>query len=179
MSSDHVPGEPEYLPPPSPPATGFVEAWRRVMSDPRGFFTDMPHVGGLQEPLIFLAICAAVYALGTLLIGLTIWGAVAAFIGLIVGAFVSAAVLTLVTQHLFGGRAGFEPTFRVVAYAAAPLVALFLPVLWVFALLYGWYLEIRGVERVNEFEAPAAVLSVAVKTGALLLVDAMLHGWRL
>jgi hypothetical protein len=179
MSSDHVPGEPEYVPPASPSPKGVVDTWRRVMSDPRGFFTDMPQVGGLQEPLIFLAVCAAIDALGTLLLGLSIWLAVAAFGSIIVAVFVSAATLTLVTQHLFGGRAGFEPTFRVVAYAAAPVVFLFLPVLWAFALLYEWYLEIRGVERVNEFEPIAAVLSVAVKTGALLLVAAMLRGWHL
>ena len=68
------------------------------------------------------------------------------------GGFVSAAALTLVAQHLFEGRAGFEPTFRVVAYAAAPIVLFWVPRLWVLALLYGWYLQIRGVERVNEFE---------------------------
>lgn len=178
MSPDHILGEPESLPPPPTPTTGFVEAWRRVVSDPRGFFSDMPQVGGLQEPLVFLAVCAALNALGTLLVGWSLGGAISAFVWVIVAAFVAAAALTLVAQHLFEGRAGFEPMFRVVAYATAPAVFLWLPGLWVFALLYVWYLEVRGVERVNEFEATPAVLTVAVKTGALLLVGAALAGWR-
>jgi hypothetical protein len=179
MSSDYAPGEPESLPPPPSPATGFLDTWRRVMSDPRGFFGDMPQVGGLQEPLVFLLVVAGVNALGTLLLGWRLGGAIAAFISLIVGAFLSAAALTLVAQHLFGGRAGFEPLFRVVAYAAAPVVFLWLPVLWVFALLYCWYLEIRGVERVNEFEPTPAVLTVAIKTAVLFLVAAAVRGWHL
>ncbi len=178
MSPDYAPGEPESLPPPPSHATGFIEAWRRVMSDPRGFFTDMPVVGGLQEPLVFLAVISALYALGTLLLGWSLGAAVWAFVSLIVGAFISAAVLTLVAQHLFGGHAGFEPMFRVVAYAAAPVVFLWVPKLWVFAVLYSWYLEVRGVEQVNEFEPTPAVLIVVIKTAALFLVAAA-FGWHL
>jgi hypothetical protein len=179
MSPDYAPGEPESLPPLPPPTMGFVDTWRRVMADPRGFFGDMAQVGGLQEPLMFLVGVAALNALGTLLLGWSLGGAIAAFVWLIVGAFVSAAVLTLVAQHLFGGRAGFEPIFRVVAYAAAPAVFLWLPLLWVFALLYCWYLEVRGIERVNEFEATPAVLTVTITIGVLLLIEASLRGWHL
>jgi hypothetical protein len=178
MSPDYVPGEPQTIPPPPRPATGFVEAWRRVVMDPRGFFTDMPPAGGLQEPLIFLAVCAALNALGTLVVGFSIGAAVSTFVATVVAGFVAAAVLTLVAQHLFGGRAGFEPTFRVVAYAAAPVVFLWVPRLWVLALLYTWYLQVRGIERVNDFEPTPAVLTVAVKTAVLLLLVAGLRGWR-
>jgi hypothetical protein len=178
MPPDHLPGEPEFIPPPPTPAAGFVETWRRVMTDPRGFFIEMPQAGGLQEPLIFLGACAGLSALGTLLIGWHLGDAIAIFIWLIAGGFVSAAALTLVAQHLFDGRAGFEPTFRVVAYAAAPVVFFWVPRLWVIALLYGWYLQIRGVERVNEFESTPGVLTVVIKTGALILLAAGLRGWR-
>jgi hypothetical protein len=149
------------------------------MSDPRGFFGDMAQVGGLQEPMMFLVGVAALNALGTLILGWSLGGAISAFIWLVVGAFVSAAALTLVAQHLFGGRAGFEPIFRVVSYAAAPLVFLWLPIIWVLPLLYCWYLEVRGVERVNEFEATPAVLTVAITIGVLFLIEAALRGWHL
>jgi hypothetical protein len=178
MPPDHVPGEPEFIPPPPTPATGFVETWRRVTTDPRGFFTEMPEAGGLQEPLIFLAVCAALNALGTLLVGWSLGAAIATFIWVVVAGFVSAAALTLVAQHLFAGRAGFEPTFRVVAYASAPVVLYWVPRLWVLALLYVWYLQIRGVERVNDFEPTPAVLTVVIKTGVLILIAAALRGWR-
>src|SRR4029077_15143782 len=99
-----------------------VETWRRVMSDPRGFFTEMPQAGGLQEPLIFLGVCAVIDALGTLLIGWRLGAAISVLVWIVIGGFIVATTLTLVAQNLFDGRAGFEPTFRVVAYSAAPVV---------------------------------------------------------
>ena len=167
----------EALPP--PPATGFVDTWRRVMSDPRSFFADMAQAGGLQEPLTFLAVCAAVDAVGTLLVSWRIGAVVGTFVAVVAAAFVAAAALTLVAQNLFDGRAGFEPTFRVVAYAAAPVVFLWVPRLWVLALLYCWYLQVRGVERVQQFDTTRAVLAVAVKSAALLVVAVGLRGWHL
>jgi hypothetical protein len=143
----------------------------------RGFFTEMPQAGGLGTARL-PGRMRGLNALGTLLVGWHLGGAFASFIWLVVGGFVSAAALTLVAQHLFEGRAGFEPTFRVVAYAAAPIVLFWVPRLWVLALLYGWYLQIRGVERVNEFEPTPGVLTVAIKTGALILLAAGLRGWR-
>ena|SRR6184192_2759502 len=120
---------------------GFPNTWKRVMTDPRGFFADMPEVGGLQAPLAFLGVSAALYV--------------------------------LVAQHLFGGRAGFEATFRVVAYAAAPMVLSWLPWrLGVLAVLYGAYLTIIGLERVHAFDATRAVLTVVIGLGATWLLFA-------
>jgi len=158
---------------------GFVDTWRRVMSDPRSFFADMPQAGGLQEPLAFLAVCAAVDAVGTLLLGWGIRGMIGTFVTVVAGGFVAAAVLTLVAQHLFEGRAGFEPMFRVVAYAAAPIAFLWVPRLWVIPLLYSWYLQIRGVERVQEFDATRALLTVAVKSAVLFVLVVGLRDWHL
>lgn len=179
MPTDHIAGDPEPILPPPAAVTGFVETWRRVVTDPRGFFMEMPQAGGLQEPLTFLAVCAALNSLGTFLLHWSISGATGTFIVTVLAGFLSAAALTLVAQHLFDGRAGFEPMFRVVAYAAAPVVFFWVPRLWVLALLYTWYLQVRGTERVNEFEATPAILTVAIKTGALMLLTAGLRGWSL
>jgi len=166
-------------PPPAAPAMGFVDTWRRVMSDPRSFFADMEQAGGLQEPLAFLAVCAAVDAVGTLLMGWSIRGMIGTFVTVVAGGFVAAAVLTLVAQHLFEGRAGFEPMFRVVSYAAAPIAFLWVPRLWVIPLLYCWYLQIRGVERVQQFDATRALLTVAVKSAVLFVLVVGLRDWHL
>jgi hypothetical protein len=176
--------EPLSSPPESPfspqPAShlGFADSWRRVITDPSGFFADMPHSGGLQEPLVFLGVCAVLNAVGSLLFGWGVFGAVWGAVGFVLGAFVAGIALTLIAQQLFDGRAGFEQMFRVVAYAAAPLVFLWVPRLWPFALVYAWFLQVRGVQRVNDFEAVPAVLTVMLKTGVLLLVLAALRGWR-
>jgi hypothetical protein len=151
------------------PAATFPAAWRRVMTDPHGFFADMPETGGLGEPTLFLALCAAVNAAGRLLVGWGLGAALGSFVVQVVGAYVAAAILVLVAQHLFQGRAGFEATFRVIAYAAAPSVVLWVPLVGALAWLYGAYLVVRGVERVHALDATRAVLTVLVGLVAVSL----------
>lgn len=149
------------------PLEDFPTVWQRVVTDPLGFFAGMPETGGLQPPMIFLAICAAINALGHLLFLSGLRGMLAIFVWQLVAAFVMAALFVLIAQNLFGGRAGFEPTFRVVAYAWAPLVIAWVPVVGRLALIYSVYLTIRGVERVQQLDATRAVLTVLLGAGAL------------
>ena len=149
---------------------GFPNAWKRVMSDPRGFFADMPEVGGLQAPLAFLGASALINAAGHLVVGWGLGGFVRIVLWQVLGAFASAALFVLIAQQLFGGHAGFEATFRVVAFAAAPTVLSWVPLIGALALLYGAYLTIVGLERVHGFDATRAVLTVVLGLGAMWLV---------
>jgi len=153
----------------------FVTTWRNVVQDPAAFFATMPETGGLGEPLRFLVLCAGINALGTFLVSLlsgsgSISYALWAFVAVVAGAFLIAAALTLVTQHLFEGHAGFEPVFRAVAYGAAPSVAFWVPLVGVLARLYTWFLQVRGMERVQGLDAVRATLAVTVAWVAVWLV---------
>jgi hypothetical protein len=161
---------------PSSAAASFIAAWRRVLTDPDGFFAEMPQTGGLNEPLLFLTVCAAIDAVGHMIVGLSVTALIGTFVLKMVAAFVLAALLTLLAQQLFEGKAGFEPVFRVVAYAAAPTVLAWVPRLGVVAVLYAWFLTFRGIERVQGFDAIRAVLTVAIAVAILLLVGSALAG---
>lgn len=154
----------------------FMTTWRQVVQDPVGFFAAMPESGGLGEPFRFLATCAAIDAAGTLFVTWGIRAAIGAGIGLIVGTLVLAAILTLVTQHLFDGRAGFEPVFRAVAWGSAPAVAFWIPRLGGLACLYAWFLHVRGIERVQNLEAARATLATTVAWVGMWLVTQGLTG---
>ena len=151
----------------------FVTTWRQVMQDPVGFFATMPETGGLGDPMRFLGTCAAIDAAGTFLVTWSIGAAIVAAVTLLVGSFLLAAALTLVTQHLFDGPAGFEPVFRAVAFGSAPSVAFWLPWLAAIACVYAWYLQVRGIERVQNLDTPRATLATAVAWVALWFV---IHG---
>lgn len=154
----------------------FPALWQRVVTDPHGFFADMPQTGGLGQPTVFLLLCAALNALGHLLL---LWGVRAALVILVwqvVAAFVLAAVFVLIAQNLFGGRAGFEPTFRVVAYAWAPLVLFWVPLAGALALLYGAYLMLRGLERVQGLDTTRAVLTLLLGVAVLWALRAVRSG---
>jgi hypothetical protein len=160
----------------APPRTDFASVWQEVVRDPRTFFATMSETGGLSDPMTFLAICAGLNAAGTLLVSWSLWTAVGSFIWLVLGSFVVAAGLTLVTQQIFDGRAGFEPIFRVVAYASAPAVAFWVPRLAALPCCYAWYLQVRGVERVDGFEGGRAALATTIAWVAAWLVARSLWG---
>jgi hypothetical protein len=145
----------------------FPTVWQRIVTDPLAFFAEMPETGGLGRPTVFLVLCAAIDALGHLLFLIGLGGMVAIFVWQIVVAFVLAALLVLIAQNLFAGRAGFEPTFRVVAYAWAPLILGWVPFIRRIALVYAVYLMIRGVERVQGLEPVRAVLTVLLGAAAI------------
>ena len=71
-------------------------------------------------------------------------GAVGIFVWVMVAAVLLAALCVIVAQNLFDGHGGFEPTLRVVCYAAAPLVLLWVPVVGGMTLVYAGYLALRG-----------------------------------
>jgi len=146
---------------------GFPATWKRVVTDPHGFIADMAETGGLGEPATFLASCAALNAAGHLVIGSGVAGMVWMFVWQLIAAVVIAVLFVLVAQHLFEGRGGFEPTFRVVAYAWAPLVFYWVPVVGAIAWLYGAYLMLRGLERVQRLDTTRAVLTLLIGFAAV------------
>jgi len=148
----------------------FVGTWRRVVQDPVGFFATMPETGGLGEPMRFLSICAGVNAAGMFIGSWSVMHVIWAFVTLIVGMVLIAAVMTLVTQHLLEGHAGFEPVFRAVAYGAAPAVAFWIPIVGPIAALYTCFLHVRGIERVQGLDAVRAILATAIAWVATILV---------
>jgi len=157
-------------------AAEFPAVWQRVITDPHGFFADMPETGGLNQPTAFLASCAAANALGHLLLFRGIGAMVGSFVWQMIAAFILAAVFVLIAQNLFQGRAGFEPTFRVVAYSWAPLVVYWVPLIGVIAMIYSAYLLIRGLERVQGLDTTRAVLTVALGIGVVWAIRAVRPG---
>jgi len=142
----------------------FGQVWKKVMSDPRGFFPALSLRGGLGNPLAFAAFCLAIAGSGFLLSGRGLGFAVLAVVGGVVRLFIGAALLSLIARTLFEGRGDFEATFRVCAYATAPGVLLWLPGIRYLAALYIAYLVIVGLQRAHEFDSVKAVLTVGVTT---------------
>ncbi len=152
-------------------AESFTGVWKRVVTDPRGFFQDMPIRGGIQAPLLFLVGCLVLAALGFLVVGprgiglsLVFWGTLRSFL--------YAAVFMLISQHIFSGAADYEANYRVVAYATAPMALMWLPLVGSLAFLYTLFLVIVGIERVNGFDAVKSVLTVLLASLVLLVL-----GW--
>ncbi len=154
-------------------AESFVGVWKRIVTDPRGFFQDMPIRGGIQAPLLFLVGCLVLAALGFLIVGprgvglsLVFWGSVRSFL--------YAAVFLLIARQIFSGSGDFEAHYRVVAYATAPMALMWLPFVGSLTFLYTIFLVIVGLEKIDGFDAVKAVLTVLLASIVIMVL-----GWAL
>ena len=141
------------------PFDSFTGVWKRVTTEARSFFQEMPVSGGLQNPLLFTTICLALGSLGFLIVGprgLALWF----LVGGIVRGFVAAAILMVIARQLFAGVGDYEATYRALAYASAPVALLWIPLIRPLIAIYGLYLAVVGLERVHGFDTVKAVLTV-------------------
>ncbi len=156
---------------PEQSAESFIGVWKRVVTDPRGFFQDMPIRGGIQAPLLFLVGCLVCAALGFLVFGPRGFGLSLVFWGT-VRSFLYAAVFMLIARHVFSGTGDYEANYRIVAYATAPMALMWVPFVGGLAILYTIFLVIVGMERINGFDAVKSVLTVLLASVVLLAI-----GW--
>ena len=157
----------------------FVGVWKRITTEPRGFFQDMPVSGGIQNPLLFAATCLAISAVGFLIVGPK-GKALPFIVEGIIRSFVYAALFVVIARQVFSGVGNYEATYRVVAYAMAPFAVYWVPVLGKLALLYSFFLVFVGLERVHGFDATRSVLTMilsALVIGGIAWAFGMHHGW--
>ncbi len=140
----------------------FGQVWKKVMTDPQGFFLAMPLTGGLANPLLFAALSLVLAGVGFIASegGMTL--ALLVLLGGVVRLFLGAALLLLIAQKLFEGQGDFEATFRTCAYAAAPAVLLWVPGVRYLVALYSGYLVIIGLQRAQGFDSVRATLTVVL-----------------
>ena len=144
-----------------------IRKFKWVIIDPRGYFRQMPRSGGYLEPVVFVAIMAAVLGVITAfwsLFGAT-GGAVAGGLAAIIitpitgviGAFIGAAILFVIWK-LMGSAEGYETAFRCQSSVAAiypfvglvsiiPYVGTILAVAWGALLMIEASVEVHGRSR--------------------------------
>lgn len=149
---------------------GFLNLWKRIITDPQAFYQEMPRDGGFENPLIFVGICAGVYFVLRLIVS----GAPDAVntLFLICLAYIfGPGILMLVSQFVFQGEGDYEGSLRICAYAGACLALAWVPALGVLAYVYGLYLIFLGTERIHNLDQTKAVLTTliaALVTGVIM-----------
>ncbi|MBN1254479.1 MAG: YIP1 family protein [Deltaproteobacteria bacterium] len=153
----------------------FLGVAKTVVTKPSEFFQKMPTTGGYTNPIIFFAVCLAISGI----ISAIIWGYFGVFLyyfvfGLIFS-FIGAAVLHFIAQQFFEGKAAYEGMYRVVAYAGAVNLLAWIPVVGFLAVLYGFYLQIVGVEKVQQITAGQAVVTVLIAIAVYFIVAVLVN----
>lgn len=177
----------------SDPVGSFVRTVRNVLLSPTSFFRGIARRGDFVGPLVFALICALIsgvlsgilgflFALiggdiGTAILTL-ILGIVLTPIYAVVALFVIAGIYHLLVLLLAGsGNAGFEATFRVVAYsfaiqlvtwvAAIPIIGTIIALI---AAIYGLYVSAFGIRELHSttMQRAAAVVAIPVLVAIVL-----------
>jgi hypothetical protein len=168
------------------PVQSFISTAQSVTFRPVEFFRSIRRQGDFINPLIFAIICAVVSGLLTGIIGLFVSLATGNGIGSAFGSLFGAIILTpiataiglfiwaaiyhlLVILIIRPSHAGYEGTFRVVAYASVLQLASWLaaiPILGILVLIaiavYGVVLSVLGIREIHATTTGRAVAVVLI-----------------
>jgi hypothetical protein len=160
----------------------YVDTLKKVLTNPEGFYSEMPKEGGYQEPLTFAAINFAIFGLlsGIIAVILKSAGAVTivstlvgAVIGGIVGLFIGGIILFIFFK-IFGGSGGYEGTVRILSYSSAVDVFAWIPVIgWILS-LYGIWLNIVGGKHVHNLTTVKSAIAVLLPIIILAVIIMLL-----
>ncbi len=146
----------------------YVDTLKKVLTDPEGFYSEMPREGGYQEPLTFAAINFAIVGLLSGIIAVILRGAdaisavsilVGAVIGGIVGLFIGGIILFIFFK-IFGGSGSYEGTVRILSYSSAVQVFGWIPLIGLIVSLYGIWLNIVGGKHVHNLTTVKSAIAV-------------------
>jgi hypothetical protein len=178
------------------PVGSFLSTVRNVVLNPVGFFQGIPRQGNFVNPLVFALICAVVSGiLGGIvnfLIGLAFssgnQGVTSAFLSLIgniiltpigvaIGVFIGAGIYHLLVLLLVRpSNAGFEATFRVVAYTSVIQLVSWIPLVGIIAGLYGVVLSVFGIREVHNTTTGRALAVVLIPIAVVVLLVLLVFG---
>ncbi len=156
----------------------------KVITNPVGFYRDMPKSGGFIEPLIFLVVMAAIAGVLTAVLSLVGFGMTgmmfAGFAAIIIvpivaviGSFIGAAIIYIIWL-IMGSKESYETAYRCIAYASAiyPITAILGIIPYLGAIVgtaWGFYLVIVASIQVHKIKANLAYIVFGI-IGALLII---------
>jgi hypothetical protein len=161
----------------------------KVITNPVGFYREMPTTGGFVEPLVFLVIMSVISAVLQVilhLVGFGMAGAMfAGFIAIILVPIVAAvfsfigAGIMFVIWMIMGSKENYETAYRCVAYATAiyPVVTILHIIPYVggiVAALWGMYLMATASIEVHKIKTNVAYIVFGIL--ALILVIMNISG---
>jgi len=187
MESDEQQQQPPEPPAAQPPApfdvSRIIEQAREVLTNPSGFYRDMPRRGGFTEPVVFVAVIAVITGIIAAVWSLFATGPgflAAGFAGIIIypifaviGAFIAAAILFVIWK-LMGSEQDYETAFRSWSAATAvyPVGALLsiIPYIGVMvSVAWGTLLMIEASVAVHQRERRTAMIVFGILGGLLLI----------
>lgn len=154
-----------------------LPAFKAVMSSPNTYFADMPREDGYRDSLmllcIYLGIPAVVAGMATGVIGIVVILPLSLLFG-VIGTWMWAAYLGWAARRFCGSSLSNAAAFRICAYASAPLVFSWIPIIGLLAWLSNLFLNWQGLVSHGRIGAGAALLIILAAFFLLALSLAVL-----
>lgn len=167
----------------------FKNTWLKVIKTPGEFFMQMPAKGGYADPVKFAVVCYLIAGIFMAIIPLAAYFLFAGigiteitliigfssilFIPVIgvIGLFIGALILHIFFKIL-GGKGTYDGTFRILAYASATAVFIWIPFVGILAGLYMIYVVVIGGTKVHKISTLKSVVAVVmpVVIGIVIIV---------
>lgn len=155
----------------------FLGVVKTVLAKPGDFYQKMPTTGGYPPPVLFLAVCLGVSGLiAAIIAGVNVLLFLKVIIFGLIFSFIGAGILFFIAQQFFEGKGSYEGTYRVAAYAGVVNLLAWIPVVGFLAALYGFYLQIVGVEKVHKITTGQAVVTVLIALAVYIIVALLVGG---
>lgn len=167
----------------------FLQTATRILLTPTQFFSKLPISGGFLNPILFAIFSTVVsvalgYAITQLFMGgggglfLFIIVIVGSMLGLAIGVpislFLGSATLHGCLLLVGGAQRGFEATFRVVSYSSVTGLFSVIPIVGVFANLWGLVLTVIGLRETHRISTGKAAAAVAIPVGVVVVLALVL-----
>ncbi len=141
----------------------FIYVGKEVLLRPAKFFYEMPKAGDIRKPFIFLLICSFLFSLFIAnLKGGDFNLFLLYFFANTLSALLQSVIYHLIVSRMFGSKAPFEATFRIIAYINILSLVSWIPVV-VFSLavnIYSLYLIFIGLQMVHKLKSKQAGITV-------------------
>lgn len=163
---------------------GVLTKAMKVITNPVGFFREMPKTGGFGDPIIFTVAIGVVMGVIQAGISLVVMPGMAKLFGLaaivlgpiwaVIGSFIGGAILFVIWK-IMGSKEEFEASYRCAAYSAAiapiTVLAALVPLVgWALGPLWGLYLVVTASVEVHKIAAKTAWLVFGIITGVWILM---------
>lgn len=158
----------------------YLEQAKSVLTQPKQFFAKMAVTGGYRGPAVFIIITTIIGSLLSLFVSgifspLILAGMVVLSPLAIVGVMIAAAIIHILLKIL-GAKRNYEATFRVFSYAYAVSLFSWIPLVGVFASLYGIYLEVIGLSKVHSISKLRVLVALLLPIVIIAAIIAALVG---
>lgn len=164
----------------------YVDTWKEVLLKPSDFYREIPKIGGYIDPIIFATVhlCISIlfcllfnsnsYVLTDALSKTPMLVAIFLFIIGIGSLFIDATILYIIYKTL-GGTGSYEGTVRLVLYASAAPMFIWVPLIgWIFG-IYQFYLYLVGGKFVHNISMERSGLAIILLILLGLILGVFLH----